>query len=156
MLYDIALGKLPRVEVRSISSLAKDLKSGYPYYLHVIQNGLYLPYYANGTRHGIYVRGRISNPPILGITKVSIIDILKRESQNILPSNVWSSENETHIIVDTLRNRIFLTSKTELNFFYKMLLFYNNLPIVDLAIVGGQRVWFVTSTNRTNKGKKYV
>lgn len=157
ILSNIELGKLPNVEVGSITSLSKDIKEGYPYYVHASTFGIYLPYYANNTRRGIYIRGKITSPPIIGLTKLSIVEILNKKVDKILPPNVWSSDEETHVIIDVLRNKVFLTSKNELNFFYKMLMFYNNLPVVDLAIVGGLRIWFITSTNRIHKkGKKYV
>ena len=142
-------GIVPNVSIASTTSIVKDIRKGYPYITPAYHNGLYLPYDATATTEGIYIKGRFALPQMLGFLKLCKEDLGTPKEKRIYPEDVWNNdEEEQFVILDVIRNIVYLANRNELYFVYKTMLLFNNRPTIDLQFVNGCRVWYVTSNLR--------
>ena len=143
-LYNLKHGQLPEVNIASVLEVTNGIERGYPYITPVHNVGLYLPYDSNKEQKGISVKGKLSAPPMIAFKLLSIADI-GTSLDKPLPTDVWSSDEETFVVLDVIRNIVYLTNKNELDFISKTMILFNNLPVTDLQIINNTKVWFVSS-----------
>ena len=86
---------------------------------------------------------------MLGFLKLCKEDLGTPKEKRIYPEDVWNNdEEEQFVILDVIRNIVYLANRNELYFVYKTMLLFNNRPTIDLQFVNGCRVWYVTSNLR--------